>query len=144
VLDVNEFLAAIPFVPPAGAIRARVTYQDACHLAHAQRVRAQPRALLQAIPGVELVEMADSDTCCGSAGIYNITTPDLSMELLERRMDRLAATGASILAVSNPGCQIQLAYGVRKRSYRVEVAHTMDLLDRAYGSHQPSAFSRQL
>jgi glycolate oxidase iron-sulfur subunit len=130
-------------VPPAGTIRARVTYQDACHLAHAQRVRAQPRALLQAIPGVELVEMADSDTCCGSAGIYNITTPDLSMELLERRMDRLAATGASILAVSNPGCQIQLAYGVRKRGYRVEVAHPMDLLDRAYGSHQPSAVSYQ-
>ena len=112
-----------------------MTYQDACHLAHAQGVRAQPRALLQAIPGVELVEMADSDTCCGSAGIYNITTPDLSMELLERRMDRLAATGASILAVSNPGCQIQLAYGVRQRGYRVEVAHPMDLLDRAYGSY---------
>jgi glycolate oxidase iron-sulfur subunit len=143
VRDVNEFLAAIPFAPPAGAIRARVTYQDACHLAHAQRVRAQPRALLQAIPGVELVEMADSDTCCGSAGIYNITTPDLSMELLERRMDRLAATGAGILAVSNPGCQIQLSYGVRKRGYRVEVAHPMDLLDRAYGGHQPSAASYQ-
>ena len=109
-----------------------MTYQDACHLAHAQGVREQPRALLQAIPGLELVELPDSDTCCGSAGIYNITKPDLSMQLLERRMDRLATTGAQILAVSNPGCQIQLAYGVRRRGYRVEVAHPMDLLDRAY------------
>lgn len=132
VRDVNEFLAAIPLLPPSRAIRARVTYQDACHLAHAQGVRAQPRALLQSIPGLELVELPDSDTCCGSAGIYNITTPDLSLQLLERRMDRLATTGASILAVSNPGCQIQLAYGVRRRGYRVEIAHPMDLLDRAY------------
>lgn len=132
VRDVNEFLAAIPFEAPAGVIRARVTYQDACHLAHGQGVRAQPRALLQAIPGVELVELPDADTCCGSAGIYNVTTPELSMQLLERRMDRLSTTGAGILAVSNPGCQIQLGYGVRRRGYRVEVAHPMDLLDRAY------------
>ncbi len=132
VRDVNEFLAAIPLTPPRGAIHTRVTYQDACHLAHAQGVREQPRVLLQAIPGLELVELPDSDTCCGSAGIYNITTPDLSMQLLERRMDRLATTGARILAVSNPGCQIQLAYGVRRRGYRVEVTHPMDLLDRAY------------
>jgi glycolate oxidase iron-sulfur subunit len=79
-----------------------------------------------------LVELADSDTCCGSAGIYNITSPELSMQLLERRMDRLAETGATILAAANPGCMIQLAYGVRKRGYRVEVVHPIDLLDRAY------------
>lgn len=132
VRDINEFLAAVPMVEPKGEIRARVTYQDACHLAHGQGVREQPRNVLRAIRGVELVELPDSDTCCGSAGIYNITTPDLSMQLLERRMDRLAATGASILAVSNPGCQIQLAHGARSRGYRIEVAHPIDLLDRAY------------
>ncbi len=132
VRDVNEFLAAIPFDPPRHPIAARVTYQDACHLAHAQGVRSQPRSLLRSIPGLELVEMGDSDTCCGSAGIYNITSPELSMKLLERRMDRIERTGAAIVAVSNPGCHIQLAYGVRSRGYRIEVAHPMDLLDRAY------------
>ncbi|HZS89989.1 MAG TPA: (Fe-S)-binding protein [Chloroflexota bacterium] len=132
VRDVNEWLAEIPFAAPSGSIRARVTYQDACHLAHAQRIRLQPRRLIQSIPGVELVELPDSDTCCGSAGIYNITSPELSMQLLERRMDRLAETGATILAAANPGCMIQLAFGVRQRGYRVEVVHPIDLLDRAY------------
>ncbi len=96
VRDINQFLGDLPLKEPTGEIRARVTYQDACHLAHAQRVREQPRAILRSIPGVELVEMAEADACCGSAGIYNLTNYDLSMDLLAWKMDRVEATGAQI------------------------------------------------
>lgn len=132
VRDVGEFLAELPLRPPRGRLDARVTYQDACHLRHAQRLAQQPRALLRAIPGLELVEMERSADCCGSAGVYNITQYDLSMQLLDRKMDRVAATRAHIVAVGNPGCAIQLAYGARTRGLRLEVAHPVDLLDRAY------------
>ncbi len=132
VRDVNEFLGDLPLKEPRGELRRRVTYQDACHLAHAQRVRAQPRALLQAIPGLELVEMEEADGCCGSAGIYNLTNYDLSMDLLNWKMDRIEATGADIVASANPGCAMQIIHGIQRRGLRMEVAHPVDLLDRAY------------
>ncbi len=132
VRDINEILAGLPLRPPGAALRRRVTYQDACHLVHAQRVREQPRAVLQAIPGLELVELAGSDVCCGSAGIYNLTQPALSRELLERKMDAVEATGADILAVANPGCAIQIGAGIRARGLPMTVVHPVDLLDRAY------------
>ncbi|GAC1428055.1 MAG: heterodisulfide reductase-related iron-sulfur binding cluster [Chloroflexota bacterium] len=132
VRDVTEFLGDLPLKPPAGELRCRVTYQDACHLAHAQRVRDQPRALLRAIPGLELVEMDESDSCCGSAGIYNLTNYDLSMDLLNWKMDRIEATGAQIVASANPGCAMQILHGINARHLRMEVAHPVDLLDRAY------------
>lgn len=132
VRDVNELLGALPFRPPRVALQRRVTYQDACHLAHAQRIREEPRAVLRGIPGLELVEMRQSDTCCGSAGIYNVTQPETAMRLLERKMDAVVATGATILAVANPGCAIQIAAGVRLRGVDLTVVHPVDLLDRAY------------
>ena len=132
VQDINELLAGLPFRHPRAALHRRVTYQDACHLAHAQRIREQPRAILRAIPGLELIEMRASDTCCGSAGIYNVTQPAMAMTLLERKMDAVLETGADLLVVSNPGCAIQIAAGARLRGARLRVVHPVDLLDRAY------------
>jgi glycolate oxidase iron-sulfur subunit len=132
VRDVNELLLELGFRSPSVGINKRVTYQDACHLAHAQRIRAQPRALLQSIPGLQLVEMRASDNCCGSAGIYNITQPETSLRLLGLKMDDVMATKAEILAVANPGCAIQIGAGIRQRGAAVRVAHPVDLLDAAY------------
>jgi glycolate oxidase iron-sulfur subunit len=132
VRDINELLAELPLRPPNAALHARVTYQDACHLAHAQRVREQPRTVLRTIPGLELVELRGADNCCGSAGIYNVTQPDAARALLERKMDAVQATGAEVLAVANPGCAIQIGAGIRKRGLPMRVVHPVDLLDRAY------------
>lgn len=132
VRDINELLVDLKFRRPEAGIRRRVTYQDACHLAHAQRIREQPRELLASIPGLELVEMAASDTCCGSAGIYNITQPAAAAELLERKLDNVLATEAELLVVSNPGCAIQISAGLRMRGRKIPVVHPVDLLDRAY------------
>ena len=132
VRDVSEFLGSIELNRNFGTIRRRITYQDACHLAHGQRITAAPRALLQQIPGIELIEMNEADTCCGSAGIYNVTQYDLSMELMQRKIDNVAATKAELVVAANPGCIIQLMYGVRQRGLRMDVLHPIDLLDRAY------------
>lgn len=132
VRDVSEFLASIELNRDFGEIRRRVTYQDACHLVHGQKISTQPRELIAAIPGIELIEMKEADTCCGSAGIYNVTQFDLSMQLLERKMDNVAATRAQMLVAGNPGCLIQLAHGVRQRRLPMETIHLVDLLDRAY------------
>jgi glycolate oxidase iron-sulfur subunit len=134
VKDVSEFLASIDLVKPEHEVKMRVTYQDACHLVHGQGIRNQPRQLLRQIPGLELVEMKDSDVCCGSAGIYNLTHPDLSVTLLEQKMDHLLATGASGVVAPNPGCTMQLAYGARRRGVDLQLFHVVDLLDRAYGT----------
>jgi glycolate dehydrogenase iron-sulfur subunit len=136
VKDVSEFLASIEMVPPTVPVPLRVTYQDACHLVHGQGIRNQPRALLRQIRGLELVEMKDSDVCCGSAGIYNLTHPDVSVELLEQKMDHLLATGATGVVAPNPGCTMQLAYGARRRGAELQFFHVVDLLDRAYGNQR--------
>lgn len=133
VKDVSEFLAGIDLVPPTQPVPLRVTYQDACHLVHGQGIRQQPRKLLRQIPGLELVEMNFSDVCCGSAGIYNLTHYDISMRVLDEKMDNLLATGASAVVAPNPGCTMQLAYGARRRGVELELVHVVDLLDRAYG-----------
>jgi glycolate oxidase iron-sulfur subunit len=108
-----------------------VVYQDACHLAHAQRVTAQPRALLKGIPGLELREMAEPGLCCGSAGVYNLTNPTQSRQLQARKVERVLATGARIVATANPGCLLQLRAGLEERGSRVEVRHVVELLDEA-------------
>lgn len=133
VKDVSEFLAAIDLVPPSRPVPLKVTYQDPCHLVHAQGIRAQPRALLKRIPGLELVEMTESDVCCGSAGIYNITHPDLSQKVLDEKMVHLAATGAVGVVAPNPGCAMQLAYGAKRHGLDIKQYHVVDLLDLAYG-----------
>ncbi len=138
VKDVSEFLAGIEFNRDFGRVEKTVTYQDACHLLHAQRIKNPPRTLLKAIPGLELVEMRDSDKCCGSAGIYNVTHYDLSMQILDHKMEHVAATKANCIATANPGCQLQLQLGVKRarmneeRAEPVEVVHLVELLDEAY------------
>ncbi len=131
VEDVCEFLARIGIAPP-GRLDARVTYHEPCHLVHGQKISRQPRELLRAIPGLELVELPEATWCCGSAGTYNITQPELSLALLERKMKHIAATGAQIVATGNPGCIGQLRYGAKKFGVPVEVAHPVTLLARAY------------
>ncbi len=130
--DITEFLAAQGIRKPTREIRARVTYQDPCHLAHGQSVRAQPRALLNLIPGLQMVEMRDSDRCCGSAGIYNITHPDLAMQVLDEKMESVRATRPELVVTANAGCLLQLQLGAQRAGLRVEVLHVVDLLDRAY------------
>lgn len=130
VEDISEFLVRIGIATPK-PLKVRVAYHDACHLVHGQKISQQPRRLLRAIPGVELVELTEASWCCGSAGIYNITQPAMSMALLERKMKHIASTGASIVATANPGCIGQLRYGAKKFGVPVEVAHPVTLLARA-------------
>jgi len=132
VKDVNEFLAAIDFNPPMRVLPLTVTYQDSCHLAHGQKIRSAPRKLLAAIPGLELREMQLSDLCCGSAGIYNVVHTGMAMALLKKKMDSVNATGAPVIAASNPGCMLQLRAGVRKYGQGQRVAHVVEILDEAY------------
>src|SRR5919202_6516257 len=134
VKDVNEFLAAIELVPPPHPVPLKITYQDPCHLVHGQGIRSQPRQLLKQIPGLELVEMKDSDVCCGSAGIYNLTHYDISMQVLDQKMENLLRTGASGVVAPNPGCTMQLAYGAQRRGATIQQYHVVDLLDKAYGN----------
>jgi glycolate oxidase iron-sulfur subunit len=133
VKDFSEYLAGLGLTGNLGAIEARVTYQDACHLAHAQRIKKQPRQLLQAIPGLQLVEMAESDLCCGSAGIYNITQPAMSRRLMRRKAGNTVAVTPEIVVSGNPGCMIQLATGLRQAGApEIKVRHLAELLDEAY------------
>ena len=113
-------------------IAARVVYHDACHLAHAQQIRSQPRALLASIPGVELLTPAESDICCGSAGIYNLVEPGTSDAVLAPKLRHVEATGASLVATGNPGCLMQLGAGLRRSGSSARVLHPVDLLDAAY------------
>jgi glycolate oxidase iron-sulfur subunit len=131
VQDITEFLAKATLRPPKRPLKARVTYQDPCHLAHAQGVRSAPRELLKAI-GAELVEMAHPDYCCGSAGTYNVTQNELSMKILEQKMDEVVATRTDIIATANTGCMLQLRAGVKARGLKTRVAHVIELVDEAY------------
>jgi glycolate oxidase iron-sulfur subunit len=129
--DVTEFLAALGLSAPLKAVPLRVTYQDSCHLLHGQRVREAPRKLLRSIPGMELVELPFSDLCCGSAGVYNITETQASLELLAQKMHHAQATRAAMIATANPGCLLQMRAGVEIHKTHQEVAHVIELLDRA-------------
>ncbi len=133
VRDVSEFVVELGLRPPEKPLPLRVTYQDSCHLLHGQKIKAAPRQLLRAIPGLELVEMKLADQCCGSAGIYNLTQPEVARALLKEKMDCARATGASVIATSNPGCILQLRAGVAQSGSKQEVLHVIELLDRSYG-----------
>ena len=132
VQDISEFLAQAPLRGPLGPVAKRVAYDDPCHLVHAQGVRQQPRDLLSQIPGLELIPFADAEFCCGAAGIYNLTHPDMSMRILARKMEHLQAANPDVIATGNPGCMMQLQTGVRQAQLDIPVAHPMTLLDEAY------------
>lgn len=134
VRDVNEFLAELPFQPPSSRLAIRVTYQDSCHLAHAQRISEAPRQILRAIPGLELVEMEHADRCCGSAGVYSLTQAPMSLALLDSKMTEFRRSGAQYLATANPGCMSQLEAGLRRHRLSGRVVHVVELLARAYGA----------
>jgi glycolate oxidase iron-sulfur subunit len=129
VKDVSEALVEAEL--PLGELRETVTYHDACHLAHGQRVRSQPRELLKRIPGLTLVELADSDLCCGSAGVYNMLEPGIAQELARLKVERIKESGARIVATGNPGCIMQIAQQCRAEGMVVEVVHPVTLLARA-------------
>ena len=127
VRDVTELLAE--HLPgPRRRLDLTVTYHEPCHLAHGQRVREAPRTILRAIPGLRLVELPESDLCCGSAGVYNLMEPEIAGQLLVRKLDRVAATGAEIVATGNPGCLLQLRRGLADRGLAVRVHHPVELL----------------
>jgi glycolate oxidase iron-sulfur subunit len=130
--DVTEFLAGIDFNRELGTLRIRATYQDPCHLGHAQRVRTAPRKLLAAIPGLELIELKEAEVCCGSAGVYNVVHNEMADRLLENKMQRINETGAELILTANPGCLLQLRAGVKRAGDKRRVLHVVELLDEAY------------
>jgi glycolate oxidase iron-sulfur subunit len=132
VQDVNEFLVEKRFQPPRAGLDLTVTYQDSCHLAHAQRIAEPPRQIIASIPGIQLVEMAHADRCCGSAGVYSLTQGEMSLRLLDDKMAAIERTGADVIATSNPGCMTQLEAGLRRHRMNGRVVHVVELLDRAY------------
>jgi glycolate oxidase iron-sulfur subunit len=127
--DVTEFLARVGLTQPLGAVNAVVTYQDPCHLGHAQRVRAAPRQLLRQIPGLTYRELPRAEICCGSAGVYNVLHNGLALELLGKKMADIAGTGAEVIATANPGCLLQLSAGVRLHGAGQRVMHIVELLE---------------
>jgi glycolate oxidase iron-sulfur subunit len=133
--DINEFLASIELNPAMGPVNAVVTYQDSCHLAHGQKIKVAPRKLLKSVPGLKLQEMPMSDLCCGSAGVYNVVQNEMAMRILERKMASIDTTKASIIVTANPGCMIQLMAGSRLYGQGQEVAHVVQILDRAYSAY---------
>jgi glycolate oxidase iron-sulfur subunit len=129
VRDVSELLDELGPVAPRHPLEVTVAYHDACHLAHAQGVRAQPRRLLEAIPGLELREIAEGELCCGSAGIYNVLNPEPARELGDRKAANIVATGAQLLVTANPGCLMQVATSIDRSGHPMGMAHTIEVLD---------------
>jgi glycolate oxidase iron-sulfur subunit len=133
VQDISEFLAREPLRGPLQPVPMTVAYHDPCHVVHGQRIRSQPRQLLAQIPSLRVVPLAESEWCCGSAGIYNLTEPEMADRLLRRKIDHVLASGAEAIVTSNPGCILQIEKGLRDRGSPVRVLHVVELLDRAYG-----------
>ncbi len=133
VRDVTEFLDDAGLRPTRERVDLRVCYDDPCHLAHGQRIEAAPRRLLAQVEGVTLVPFDDPSSCCGAAGIYNLTHPEMSMAVLERKMQALAAADPDAIVTGNPGCLLQLRAGAARHGLRAQVIHPVEILDRAYG-----------
>jgi len=129
VRDVTELLDELGPVAPRHPLPMTVAYQDACHLAHAQGIRDQPRRLLRGIPGVELRELVEAEICCGSAGVYNLLHPEPAAELGERKARAVLDTGAQVMVTANPGCWMQVATTLARMGTRLPVAHTVQVLD---------------
>jgi glycolate oxidase iron-sulfur subunit len=144
VRDVMELLhdEGLSETPTREAATGTIAYHDACHALRAQGLRAQPREVLEAIPGLEIAEIADGDVCCGAAGLYNVLEPELSAELRRRKAEAIAATNATTVASANPGCTMQIVAGLQDLESDVEVVHPIELLDRAYASADAQRASR--
>ncbi|GLB59499.1 (Fe-S)-binding protein [Cytobacillus sp. NCCP-133] len=131
VEDISKYLHDTGYEKPKAEINKRITYHDACHLAHGQGIRQQPRDILLDIPGVDMIHMPNSDRCCGSAGIYNITNPEMANAVLESKMKNVPAD-VEMISMGNPGCMLQMAMGVQKYGRSQKIVHTVQLLDWAY------------
>ena len=132
VRDISEFLDELGLITPPGSLPVTATYHDACHLAHAQKVREQPRRLLERIPGLKLVELPESDLCCGAAGTYNLTEPEMAERLSRRKLKNILSTGARVVVTANAGCLLQIAREARMQGEVLKIVHPIDLLDLAY------------
>ncbi len=130
--DVMEFLSEAGLTGELKDLNIRVTYQDACHLGHAQRIKDQPRSVIRQIPGIEFTELTESDVCCGSAGIYNLVQPEMSRKLLARKTSHVEETGAEYIVAGNPGCLLQIEKGIRQKGLKMKTAHPVELLDWSY------------
>ncbi len=139
VRDVTEVLVELGLPAARAEVRERIAVHDACHLAHAQKVRSAPRVLLRGLPGAEVVDLAHSDRCCGSAGIYNLTKPEMATELLTQKMDTVAEAHPTIVSVSNPGCLLQMRWGARARGIEAPMLHPVEIIARAYPRHGAAA-----
>ena len=137
VRDVNEFLDDLGLIKPAGAIPLRAVYHDACHLQHAQQVREQPRRILNSIPGLELLTPAETEICCGAAGSYSLTQPDMADRLGKRKTDHLLATEPQIVLTANAGCSLQLQAHLKRQDKPLRVFHPIQLLDMSYRGERP-------
>jgi glycolate oxidase iron-sulfur subunit len=137
VRDVSEILAELAPRAPRNPIRMRLAYHDSCHLQHAQGIRTQPRALLSAIPGLELLEIPEAALCCGSAGIYNMIEPEAATELGRRKVANLLSTGAEAVVSGNPGCLLQLRTGLEYADKDLPVFHTIEVIDASIRGVQP-------
>jgi glycolate oxidase iron-sulfur subunit len=135
--DVSEFLAELGLIAPAREIKLRAVYQDACHLVHAQRIREQPRDLLARIPGLEIVPIAEPDICCGAAGSYNLTEPEMSDRLARRKLQNILVANPQAVITGNVGCSMQIQAALRQAGRDIWVAHPMELLDLSYRGLQP-------
>lgn len=137
--DIMEFLANVGLQGKLKELDLRVTYQDACHIAHAQRIKAHPRKIIKQIPGIEFVELPETEVCCGSAGIYNMVQPEMSESLLERKISNLKETRVRVLVAGNPGCLLQISKGIKKHGLNIKTAHPIELLDWAYQGNVPKS-----
>jgi glycolate oxidase iron-sulfur subunit len=133
VRDISEFLALEPLRGPLCPVPLTVTYHDPCHVVHGQKIREAPRRLLAQVPALRLVDLPEADWCCGSAGIYNLTEPEMAGRLLARKVEHVLGTKADAVVTANPGCILQIAQGIAARGERVGVMHIVEILDRAYG-----------
>jgi len=137
VRDIHEFLYELGFVPPTGRIDLVATYHDACHLAHAQKIRQPPRKLLAQVPGLVLKELPETEICCGAAGTYNLTEPEMSDRLSRRKLANILSTGARAVLTANAGCLLQIDREARRQKQRLWIAHPIDVLDMSYRGEKP-------
>ena len=137
VKDISEFLDALGLIPPQGQISMTATYHDACHLGHAQKIREAPRRLLAKIPGLTLKELPETELCCGAAGTYNLTEPEMAARLSQRKLQNILSTGARVVITANAGCLLQIGREARKQGEKLWVAHPVDLLDLSYRRQPP-------
>jgi glycolate oxidase iron-sulfur subunit len=131
--DISELIAELGLEGPIVPIRLKIAYHDSCHLQHAQGIRAQPRQLLAAIPGLDLIELAEAATCCGSAGVFNLLEPDTARQLADRKAQHVIHSGAQALVSANPGCLLQIANGLKRAGHPLPVLHIVEVIDAALG-----------